>query len=1020
MDASLAKRKLFNKFSQRFKRLKQSKRTNKPISDTSEIPFCHASTSRASTLDGFAEGSSGSSTSSTLHGQSHDTPQPFVFHQSDDSSDTDSSTLPPRNCDNLISPDPENSTKDPQWQPDNNQETAEVPALALSLTTWALKHNISQLALSDLLDILRKQNPELPEDARTLLKTPRNTGSLIKVIEPGVYYHFGLSSCLESLVTEFLKVSIPDSTVLEICVNIDGLPLSKSSGYQICGIYEGHEKPKSCNDFMSDFVQDIVELIDNGFLYNGTKYTVKIVAFICDVPAKSFLKCVKGHSGYMSCTKCDIEGIYVGNRICFPSLEGFHLRTDSSFRTKEQESHHMETTILENIPGLDMIKSFPLDYMHLVCLGVMKKLLNNLWQTKNISDKCLELKNEIPKEILRRPRSLSEVKRWKATEFCLFLFYMGPVVLKQNVPDEIFMQLLKHFVKRFSLLYGEENVSHNIHNLLHLTDDVINFGSIEMFSAFPFENKMMFIKKLIRKGDKPLQQIINRISEMKENSSSETQIPTYPILKVEHSRGPLITNSLGIKQYERICFNTFLLFLHDADSCCVLDDNSIVIIKNIISHNQHIKIIGQKFLSLENYYTSPCESSKLNIFLVSNLNTELESWDVNSINYKCIKLITSRDTDEHFRRTMSSPAKTWTVVCFTTDDSVEAVPTRWINGDDCLWPAVTRDKLNSLIRKCEFNSCWPTYKVRTFRNATYDEYATARSKASKAENTSDLNTTDIHADDPFKKPNELGKRARKKKILSSSDSSEDDEPLGVVAKKKRPAIKKIPAPPAWIDETRDASEDIEIIIENYNQKDLQSQPNSSSALSTNPNKPLHFINENLKNIEKTRKTKAGCCCNPELLYNIQSLLVEINRKIDKKCDFEKQQKREVPTNILEKSKVSFPMETTDQLTTFEKFLSVTENYSALVLLFTNFGGINLYEFVRRCIAPIISDSLCQQFSFLGKKGKTSFKTTYISKAVIEAAQKSGHSNNYKDTELRIGDWLRRAKERRLRFEQKNK
>lgn len=81
----------------------------------------------------------------------------------------------------------------------------------------------------------------------------------------------------------------------------------------------------------------------------------------------------------MSCTKCDIEGTYIGNRTCFPNLEGFNLRTDLSFRTKEQESHHIETTILENIPGLDMVTSFPLDYMHLVCLGVMKKLLNNLW-----------------------------------------------------------------------------------------------------------------------------------------------------------------------------------------------------------------------------------------------------------------------------------------------------------------------------------------------------------------------------------------------------------------------------------------------------------------------------------------------------------------------------------------------------------------------------------------------------------------------------------------------------------------
>lgn len=73
---------------------------------------------------------------------------------------------------------------------------------------------------------------------------------------------------------------------------------------------------------------------------------------------------------------------------------------------------------------------------------------------------------------------------------------------------------------------------------------------------------------------------------------------------------------------------------------------------------------------------------------------------------------------------MTSPSKTtWTVVCFVEDETVEAVPTRWINnGNECLWPPVTQEKLNTLIRKCEFNSCWPSHKVRTFRNATYSKY----------------------------------------------------------------------------------------------------------------------------------------------------------------------------------------------------------------------------------------------------------------------------------------------------------
>lgn len=302
----------------------------------------------------------------------------------------------------------------------------------------------------------------------------------------------------------------------------------------------------------------------------------------------------------------------------------------------------------------------------------MKKLLNNLWlsgkppyrfssqQTKNISDQYLAFKNQVPKEILRKPRSLLEVKRWKATEFRTFLFYLGPVVLKQNVPEEVYenflclhvsislfsrnqnllysQQLIKHFIETFSILYGKENMSHNVHNLLHLADDVKAFGSIENFSAFPFENNMMFIKKLVRKGDKPLQQIINRISERTIIDFDSNSSNFSDTCKKEHSQGPVIDRSLDVKQYEQIYLNDFFLSLKEVDNCCMLKDKSVVVIKNVIVHDKNTKIIGQRFLVIENFYMSPCESSKLNIFLVSGLNVGLQSWDLSCIAHKCIKL----------------------------------------------------------------------------------------------------------------------------------------------------------------------------------------------------------------------------------------------------------------------------------------------------------------------------------------------------------------------------------------------
>lgn len=57
-------------------------------------------------------------------------------------------------------------------------------------------------------------------------------------------------------------------------------------------------------------------------------------------------------------------------------------------------------------------------------------------------------------------------------------------------------------------------MSHNIHNMLQLSNDVKPFGTLDHFSAFPFENKLQQLKRLVHKGDKPLPQVVKRIYEI--------------------------------------------------------------------------------------------------------------------------------------------------------------------------------------------------------------------------------------------------------------------------------------------------------------------------------------------------------------------------------------------------------------------------------------------------------------------------------------------------------------------------
>jgi len=61
----------------------------------------------------------------------------------------------------------------------------------------------------------------------------------------------------------------------------------------------------------------------------------------------------------------------------FPDMT-FNKRTDTDFINQTDPEHHTGQTILQKIPNLGLVTNVPLDYMHLICLGVVKKLLVNI------------------------------------------------------------------------------------------------------------------------------------------------------------------------------------------------------------------------------------------------------------------------------------------------------------------------------------------------------------------------------------------------------------------------------------------------------------------------------------------------------------------------------------------------------------------------------------------------------------------------------------------------------------------
>jgi len=89
----------------------------------------------------------------------------------------------------------------------------------------------------------------------------------------------------------------------------------------------------------------------------------------------------KGHSGFSPCSRCKTVGVFLERRDCFPVIS-FNKHTHTKFINRSDEDYQMSDSIssgisvFSEIPDIDMVNSFPFDYskyMHLVCLGVVKK-----------------------------------------------------------------------------------------------------------------------------------------------------------------------------------------------------------------------------------------------------------------------------------------------------------------------------------------------------------------------------------------------------------------------------------------------------------------------------------------------------------------------------------------------------------------------------------------------------------------------------------------------------------------------
>ncbi len=351
---------------------------------------------------------------------------------------------------------------------------------------------------------------------------------------------------------------------LTLACNIDGVPVFKSSNVSIWPIFVtvnelsidkrrqfvllhslwfGNTKP-AMNMYLKPFVEELKCLRIDGVKWKdgaGCERVTRsaLTLCVCDSVARPLVQNFKQFNGSHGCSFCLHEGTMVkkgrGSVRVYPAQDPMpQMRTctatlqhaELALANKKPHFGVKGPSILaELMPQFDIINGYSPDWMHSVCLGVVRQVVDLCLDTSNhakpfyMGNKVDDLDNILllqhpPSELARAPRSLKQRRFWKASEWRSFLLFYSFVTFAHVMPNNYFHhflllvfgihlllqecpteEALEHarlcfikFVVQFPKLYGEQSVSFNVHLLLHLCSCARLHGNLQKTSAFIFED----------------------------------------------------------------------------------------------------------------------------------------------------------------------------------------------------------------------------------------------------------------------------------------------------------------------------------------------------------------------------------------------------------------------------------------------------------------------------------------------------------------------------------------------------
>ena len=330
----------------------------------------------------------------------------------------------------------------------------------------------------------------------------------------------------------------------------------KKENMMLVGLWFGHEAPKP-NLFTTSILEELTTIVAGiKVKILNTFEVIKglVICGTCDWPAKAKFLNMTGHSGFFGCPKCYTKGKKLNKNLVY-SKKVKRLRSTAT--TKRLAAFATPDKKVKGIKGpsslfnyvYDAIRTTVVDDLHCVYLGVVKTFIT-LWLSPKYSDQSWSLikmtqvindrlqKVKPPSFVKRYPRNLTDHKFWKGQEFKTWLLaYCFPILIDLLESDylnhfKLFIlaiyllnqesisagdlekakQLINKFVFDFPKLYPEQKLVPNLHKLLHLTENVENFGSVRFVSCFFFEDLNGQLRNLVHGTNHANLQIVSNVA----------------------------------------------------------------------------------------------------------------------------------------------------------------------------------------------------------------------------------------------------------------------------------------------------------------------------------------------------------------------------------------------------------------------------------------------------------------------------------------------------------------------------